>query len=130
VTAGWDEDCVRLPATEADVRARAVALEARAAERDGDGAPEVKPDGRLVFEGRWVALSPIDQTIAWALTSRFGDVVDADTLAESCGEPRLSPTSVRVHLTRIRRRIGPLGLVVRAVRGRGYVLDVDDGGAL
>ena len=33
---------------------------------------------------------------------------------------------VRVHMMRLRKRILPLGLVVRTVHGRGYLLERDD----
>ena len=33
-----------------------------------------------------------------------------------------TPTGLRLQMTRLRRRIGDLGLEVRSVRGKGYVL--------
>src|SRR5438067_9103803 len=51
-----EEDWVRLPADDGDVRARMLALAARSS-RHRPG-PKVGPDGRLSFDGRWIALSP------------------------------------------------------------------------
>jgi DNA-binding winged helix-turn-helix (wHTH) protein len=117
----WNEDWIRLPARDGDVSARAAALEARS--RWIRPGPEVKGDGRLCFEGRWVALSHTEELIAQVLSRRFGEVVDSATLASAQGDRQLSATAVRVHLTRLRKRIAPIGLVVQTVRGRGYVLD-------
>ena len=121
-SSGWDEDWIRLPARDDDIRARAEALHGRAAL--SDARPEDKGDGRLFFQRRWVSLSPTEEAMARLLSERFGEVIDADTLAV-CAGGSLTPTAVRVHLTRLRKRIAPSGLVVRTVRSRGYVLDHD-----
>jgi len=120
-TSDWDEDWIRLPARDDDVHARAAALETRGPQPSP--RPEVKGDGRLAFDGRWVALSHTEEAMVRVLARRFGEVVDANSLASAAGERRLSPNAVRVHLTRLRRRVQSIGLVVRTVRGRGYVLD-------
>jgi DNA-binding response OmpR family regulator len=57
---------------------------------------------------------------------QFGEVVPGDTLGRRLG---LTNNAVRVQLARLRRRIRPLALVVRTVRGRGYVLESDHPGA-
>jgi DNA-binding response OmpR family regulator len=121
-TVGWDEDWIRLPAREDDVRTRADALRARAAARPP--RPELAFDGRLSFGGQWIALSPTESALARLLVDRFGEVVGADELGGADNTRRLSATAVRVHLTRLRKRIKPLGLGVRPVRGQGYVLDI------
>jgi DNA-binding response OmpR family regulator len=118
---GWDEDWIRLPARDEDVRARVEALMARLA---GPAPfPEIGTDGRLFFDGNWVPLSPTEEAMARVLSDSFGDVVGTESLAVATGERRLTPTAVRVHLTRLRKRIRTMGLVVRTVRGRGYVLE-------
>jgi two-component system OmpR family response regulator len=119
--AAWDEDWIRLPAREDDIRVRTEALRARATTM-GE-RPVVKGDGRLLFNGAWVALSPTEQAIAQELATHFGEVVDIDVLARCVEHAVLSPAAVRVHLTRLRKRLAPRGLAVRVVRGRGYVLD-------
>ena len=118
---GWEEDWIRMPARDDDVRARAEALRSRTV---GLGErPELRSDGRVFFDGRWVSLSPTEHAIAGVLSSMFGEVVAADALARCGSGGPLSPTAVRVHVTRLRKRIEPIGLLVRTVRGRGYVLD-------
>ncbi|HEY2429334.1 MAG TPA: winged helix-turn-helix domain-containing protein [Acidimicrobiales bacterium] len=123
-TVGWDEDWVRLPAREDDVRVRASLLAARIT-RPTPLRPELRPDGRVFFNDRWTAVSPAELQMLRLLVDRFEEVVDSKALAEADAddERALSPTAVRVHLTRLRRRLGPIGLVVRTVRGRGYVLE-------
>lgn len=112
-----DEDWVRLPASDDDVRARAEALAFRS------GRPLVIGDGRIVHREAWVPLSQAEEALAKVLVDRFGSVVPAAELAASCGDRDMSANAVRVHLTRLRKRIRSIGLVVRSVRGRGYVME-------
>ena len=60
-----------------------------------------------------------------ALLDRFGAVVTRDTLADRAW-PRGVPTrnALDVHVLRLRRRIAPLGLEIRTVRSRGYLMQV------
>ncbi len=120
-----EEDWVRLPAEDGDVRARVEALAARwARHRPG---PQAGADGRLQYDGRWIALSPIELRLAGALAERFGEVVDSEHLARVAwpDEPT-TDGALRVHLTRLRRRLRTVKLNVQNVRGRGYVMDRDD----
>jgi DNA-binding response OmpR family regulator len=117
-----DEDWIRLPVGDEDLRARATAVAARAARHNP--RPAVSGDGRIMFRGQWVGLSQIEEAIARALSERFGEVVDNDVLAAEWGD-RPTPGAIRVHITRLRKRLRPLGLVVRTVRGRGYVLETE-----
>jgi hypothetical protein len=120
------EDWVRLPAGEADVQARLATLAKRAA--GASTMPEVDDDGLLHYYGRWVALSPVEQALGRAMTERFGAVVGRDLLARRAW-PGGAPTrnALDVHILRLRRRIAPLGLEVRTVRSRGYLLQAGDG---
>jgi two-component system OmpR family response regulator len=117
-----DEEWIRLPADEADLRVRLATVAARATRHAA--SPIAKDDGRLVFRGQWIALSPIRHALAHALVARFGDVVPAEELIARAwpdGDP--SDTALRVHLTRLRREIAPLRLQIRTVPSRGYVLE-------
>jgi hypothetical protein len=120
------EDWIRLPAAEEDLRARVSTLAARA------GLvlvmPTVDADGLLRYRGRWVTLSPVERALAAALVERFGAVVGRDTLVRRAW-PGGSPTrnALDVHMLRLRRRIGELGLEVRTVRARGYLLQAVEG---
>ena len=60
-----DEDWIRMPADDADVRARASTLASRAARHSP--RPEVNGDGRIKFRGRWAPLSQTEEPLARAL---------------------------------------------------------------
>jgi len=114
------EDWVRVDEDPGDVQARVLVLARRG---DGRGeAPTVDDDGLLHYRGRWVALSPLEATIARALVDRFGAVVGRDVLARRAW-PGGAPTrnALDVQMVRFRRRVEPLGLEVRTVRSRGYL---------
>jgi DNA-binding response OmpR family regulator len=117
------EDWIRLPAEDRDVRARVATLEARAS--NGLATPEIDDDGLLRFRDRWVSLSPVERELAGALVERFGAVVGRELMARKAW-PSGAPTrnALDVHILRLRRRIAPLGLEVRTVRSRGYLLQV------
>ena len=120
------EDWIRLPAAEDDLRARVATLAARAGQ--AVTAPTVDADGLLRHRGRWVTLSPVERALAAALVDRFGAVVGRDTLVRRAW-PGGSPTrnALDVHMLRLRRRISSLGLEVRTVRARGYLLQEVEG---
>jgi hypothetical protein len=122
------EDWIRLPAAEDDLRARVATLAARAGRTLA--APSVDLDGLLRYRGRWVTLSPVERALAAALVERFGAVVGRDTLVRRAW-PGGSPTrnALDVHMLRLRRRIGELGLEVRTVRARGYLLQATEASA-
>jgi DNA-binding winged helix-turn-helix (wHTH) protein len=117
-----EEDWVRLPADDGDVRARVLALAARSS-RHRPG-PQVGADGRLRFGSDWIALSPIELRLARVLVERFGEVVHSTELADAAwpGEG-INEGALRVHLTRLRRRLRAVGLEVQNVRGRGYLME-------
>jgi DNA-binding response OmpR family regulator len=117
-----EEDWVRLPADDGDVRARVLALAARSS-RHRPG-PQVGADGRLRFGSDWIALSPIELRLAHVLVERFGEVVQSTELAGAAwpGEG-INEGALRVHLTRLRRRLRAVGLEVQNVRGRGYLME-------
>ena len=119
------EDWIRLPAAEEDLRARVATLAARGGTTFA--VPSVDGDGLLRFRGQWVTLSPVERSLAAALVDRFGAVVGRDTLVRRAW-PGGSTTrnALDVHMLRLRRRIGELGLEVRTVRARGYLLQAAD----
>jgi two-component system, OmpR family, response regulator len=116
-------DWVRLPADERDLTARVGRLRRRA------GGPAAVPTldayGRLTYADRWVELTPIEERLAEALVERFATVVSGAVLAAR-GWPAAPPSAnaLRVHLHRLRRRVEPIGLEVRMLRGAGYLLGV------
>ena len=116
-----NEDWIRLPVDEADLRARLAAVGARATRHAG--RPIALDDGRLSFRGRWVALSPIRHRLAVVLVGELGAVVGLNQLSRAAWPSRPgSATALRVHVLRLRREIAPLGLEIRTVPSWGYVL--------
>src|SRR5439155_25699789 len=80
--------------------------------------------GVLRFGSSWVSLPPVEARLADALVVRFGAVVGRDTLRRSVW-PGTAPgrNVLDVHVLRLRRRLAPLGLAIRTVRSRGYMLE-------
>ena len=120
------EDWVTAGASEIERETRRRAL-GRRAEAHGV-APELDGDGLLHHRDHWVSLSPVEQALTAALLDRFGAVVARDTLALRAW-PEGLPTrnALDVHVLRLRRRIAPLGLEIRTVRARGYLLQTANG---
>jgi DNA-binding response OmpR family regulator len=117
------EDWVRLPASQTDIDARCAAILARCS---GHGAerPVLDRDGVLRCGSEWVSLPPVEARLLEALLDRFGAVVSREALSRS-GWPAGAPgrNALDVHVLRLRRRIAPLGVVIKTVRSRGYLLE-------
>ena len=120
------EDWIRVPADDADIRARIWTLQARY-DAAGSVSPVLDDDGVIRVGGAWASLPPVEARITSALLERFGAVVSRDALSRS-GWPDGAPgrNALDVHVLRLRRRLGPLGLVIRTVRSRGYLLEGSD----
>jgi len=115
------EDWVLASTSDGERELRRRALQRRA-ELHG-ATPVLDGDGLLHHRDEWVSLSPVEQSLASALLDRFGSVVSRDVLAGRAW-PIGMPTrnALDVHVLRLRRRIAPLGLEIRTVRSRGYLL--------
>ena len=120
------EDWIRLPAPESDVRARIDGLLTRS-RAHLRAVPEIDGHGVIRFGSGWVSLPPVEARLADALVLRFGAVVGRDTLRRSVW-PGSAPgrNVLDVHVLRLRRRLAPLGLAIRTVRSRGYMLEQAD----
>jgi len=122
----WDRltDWLRLPADDRDIRARIESLQRRAARPP---APVID-DYDVVWRGsRWVALSPVEARILTVLLERDSAVVTRRELNAACwkeGAP--GERAVDARLPRLRTRIGPLGMTIRTIRSRGFLLEVHD----
>lgn len=117
------EDWIRVPADEVDLHARVHAMERRLAAR-ATAKPELDDSGVLRFNGGWVPLPPVEARLTEVLLQRSGAVVSRDALGRA-GWPEGPPgrNALDVHVLRLRRRLGPLGLAIRTVRSRGYLLE-------
>ena len=128
------EDWIRVPAAENEVKARVEALAVRSkAHRAtnghrGDSAPPAGPVlddfGVLRVNGSWVALPPLEARLAEALLQRLGAVTSREQLIRA-GWPSGAPgrNALDVHVLRLRRRLTPVGLAIRTVRSRGYLME-------
>jgi DNA-binding response OmpR family regulator len=114
---------VRVPADEVDLHARVENLNRKAQSR-AVVAPELDEDGVLRAGAGWVPLPPVEARLTSALIDRYRSVVSRDSLARA-GWPTGAPgrNALDVHVLRLRRRISPLGLSIRTVRSRGYLLE-------
>lgn len=117
------EDWVRVPASDAEVRSRMSGLSLRAANHIVD-RPGLDIDGLLRFGDDWVSLPPVEARLAGPLIERFGAVVGRETLSRA-GWPNGAPgrNALDVHVLRLRRRLTTVGLGIRTVRSRGYLLE-------
>jgi DNA-binding response OmpR family regulator len=115
------EDWVTLGAPEWEVDARRHALVQRAGQHAV--MPLLDEDGLLHHRDAWVSLSPVEQSLAGVLLDRFGAVVTREMLSDRAW-PSGVPTrnALDVHVLRLRRRIAPVGLEIRTVRSRGYLM--------
>lgn len=117
------EDWIRIPAAEDEVRARVQALSVRR-EAHSHAVPGIDADGVLRFRGKWTSLPPLETRMTELLLSRFGAVVSRDALAKAGWPDGITGrNALDVHVLRLRRRLEPLGLVIRTVRSRGYLLE-------
>jgi DNA-binding response OmpR family regulator len=121
------EDWARLPASRADVQARAEALLARLA-RFGLTVPRIDQWGVVRYGSEQVTLPPLEARLASVLIEQFRSVSTREQLTRA-GWPGEDPgrNPLDVHMLRLRRRVAPLGLRVRTVRSRGYLLEAGSG---
>ena len=113
------EDWVRLPTREDDVRARLMALRERA--RRHPPVPTVDSDGQLSYRGSSVYLPRIEQRLVELLARRFGHIVTNPELLAVWPDGG-APGSLRVHISRLRKRLAPMGLAIESRQTTGYVM--------
>ena len=120
------EDWLRVPADERDVLARQEGVRRRL--MPSAPKPALDEAGLLRFEGAWVSIPPMEVLLLQALIENQGAVVSREVLSE-----RTWPEGIRgrnaldVHMLRLRRRVAEVGLAIRTVRSRGYLLEVASG---
>lgn len=122
------EDWIRVPVSDADLRARVEWLNRRITPTPVVAeVPVLDEDGLLHTDVGWASLPPVESRLTQALLDRFGAVVSRDALARA-GWPQGAPgrNALDVHVLRLRRRLAPIGLAIRTVRSRGYLLERSD----
>lgn len=120
------EDWVRAPITRDDLQARIAALRARS---DVHLRPQVDPHGVLRYRGRSITVSPTATDLLDRLIRDFGVLVGREELRECLPERDgdSSRNALDLHIMRVRKRIRPVGLAIRTVWGRGYLLESSEG---
>jgi DNA-binding response OmpR family regulator len=119
------EDWVRRSTDRMDVDARSESLRRRA--RVGAQAvPRLDADGLVHTTAGWVPLPPIEAKLAACLLQRLGAVVARDELIRQAwpGDELVKRNLLDVRILRLRRRVEPVGLTIRTVRSRGYVMEL------
>ena len=116
------EDWIRLPVSRADRNARVRTLESRIG-AETTPMPVLSRDGLIEYGGARTRLSEIQAILAAALIERFGAVVSRESLVSAAWpDTDASSNNLDVSIGRLRRQLYPLGLRVRTVRSRGYLL--------
>ena len=125
LTADCLQDWVRVPADGEEVALRVLGLQHRA-EHHAVREPHIDDDGVLRYGTSWVALPPIEASLARVLADRFGGVVGRELLMRTAWAVGTRPARrnvLDVHMLRLRRRLDSIELAVRTIRGRGYLLE-------
>jgi DNA-binding response OmpR family regulator len=112
-------DWIRMPANDADIRARLTTLATRAERHPA--VPMLDGIGELTHRGRSIFVSPLEARVMEPLVRAFGRAVRESDLLEQTA-PVGTPNRMRVYVSRLRKRIEPLGLAITSVRGYGYRL--------
>jgi two-component system, OmpR family, response regulator len=82
-------------------------------------------------QGAALDIPPRERALLELLIKRAGKVVAKEAIVQSLTslDDMLSDNAIEQYVSRLRKRIAPLGLDLRTVRGIGYLLDVAQGGA-
>jgi len=117
------EDWVRLPMPKPDIEARVACLVQRAR---NEAIPTIGPDNVLRTRAGRLALADSEAAILAPLAENFQCVVPRKELVErGWGTPSDEyRNALDLRILRLRRRIAPLGLEIKTVWGRGYMLEL------
>jgi DNA-binding response OmpR family regulator len=114
------EDWLALPASDLEVEARLTNLARRAANHPRP--PTIDAFGQLTYRGRSRFLSPVEQRLAQTLIESFGAIVEEGDLRTKVWSDGASEQRLRVHVSRLRRRLLPIDLTIKCVRNAGYLM--------
>lgn len=116
------EDWIRPPLPIEDVVARCVALRCRAT---CAGRPDLDPNGALWFGNESVPIPAGQQPLVQLLIAGYRSVVRHDDLADAYAAAggRRTEDALKAAFGRLAPRIELVGLALRSIRGRGYLLE-------
>ena len=121
------EDWVWGTAGSADVDARVAVLDARV-RAQAVQVPTLDEAGRLRVDGTTVRLTPKEAVLTSRLLADFGEVVGREALTRvAWPRGRVRGRTLDTHMMRLRRHLAAVGLAVRTVRARGWLLERLDG---
>jgi len=80
-------------------------------------------------DGEPLTLTPREYAVLEMLMMQAGKVVCKDRLAHrlSVEGDAVADNAIEVYIHRVRKRIEPHGLLIKTLRGLGYMLEVADG---
>lgn len=80
---------------------------------------------QVLADGQPIMVSPREYGVLEALLLQAGRVISKDRIAQrlSVRQEELGDNAIEVYVHRLRRRIEPLGIRIRTVRGLGYLLE-------
>ncbi len=86
-------------------------------------------DNQIRASGEPLMLTPREYAVLEILMMQAGKVVCKDRLAHrlSVEGDAVADNAIEVYIHRVRKRIEPLGLLIKTLRGLGYMLEVADG---
>jgi two-component system response regulator TctD len=124
----WDalEDWLREPVDPVELEVRRLTVRRRADK--ARRRPWFDDAGLLRSGDGWVDIPPGQVPMAKLLVERLDQVVRRDELVAACEAAGVSThaTAVKAAVGRLERRLGPLGLRLRSIRDRGYLLEIED----
>ena len=124
----WDEleDWIREPVDldELDVRRQTVRARARLVRR----RPWFDDNGLLWVGDAWIDLSPGQLPVARLLVAELDRLVRREDLVVACEAAGMSThvTALKAAVGRLETRLAAVGLRLRTIRGRGYLLELED----
>lgn len=83
---------------------------------------------RAMVDGKPLDLSQREYTILEYLFSNVGAIVGKDKIAGAVAswDEHISPNAIEVHISRLRAKLEPAGVVIRTIRGLGYLIEAPE----
>jgi two-component system, OmpR family, response regulator len=80
---------------------------------------------RALVDGKPLDLSQREYAILEYLFSNVGAIVGKDKIAGAVAswDEHISPNAIEVHISRLRAKLEPAGVVIRTIRGLGYLVE-------